>query len=156
MLSRTLTAWKVLVFGVFWSVFSHIWTEYREILHIYPYSVQMRKNTDQTNPNTDTFHAVTFLDFVDISSWHLKWVWLVFFCSVLFCFLHPISFLKVCKLFKSHIVPQIFCAYASCLCLSIVRETLSRNFYIVISSAWGWKKSRWKKVLEKVAHINPF
>ena len=31
----------------FWSVFSYIQTEYGEILSISPYSVQMRKNTDQ-------------------------------------------------------------------------------------------------------------
>ena len=33
----------------FWSVFSAIWTEYQEILPIYPYSVRMRENTDQKN-----------------------------------------------------------------------------------------------------------
>ena len=33
----------------FWSVFSHIWTEYGEILRISPYSVRMRENTDQKN-----------------------------------------------------------------------------------------------------------
>ena len=31
----------------FWSVLSHIQTEYREILHISPYSARMRENTDQ-------------------------------------------------------------------------------------------------------------
>ena len=31
----------------FWSVFSLIRTEYREILRISPYSVRMRENTDQ-------------------------------------------------------------------------------------------------------------
>ena len=33
----------------FWSVFSRIWTEYREIFRISPHSVQMRENTDQKN-----------------------------------------------------------------------------------------------------------
>ena len=51
-------ALKVSVFGVFWSVFSSIWTEYGEIRSISPYSVRMRNNTDQKTPNTDTFHAV--------------------------------------------------------------------------------------------------
>ena len=32
---------------LFWSAFSRIWTEYEEILHISPYSVQMRENADQ-------------------------------------------------------------------------------------------------------------
>ena len=31
----------------FWSVFSHIWTEYAEVRSISPYSVRMRENTDQ-------------------------------------------------------------------------------------------------------------
>ena len=34
---------------LFWSVFSHIWTEYAEILRTSPYSVRMRENTDQNN-----------------------------------------------------------------------------------------------------------
>ena len=51
-------ALKVSVFGVFWSVFSSIWTEYGEIRSISPYSVRMRDNTDQKTPNMDTFHAV--------------------------------------------------------------------------------------------------
>ena len=34
---------------LFWSVFSRIRTEYREILRISPYSVRMRENTDQNN-----------------------------------------------------------------------------------------------------------
>ena len=34
---------------LFWSVFSHIRTEYRKIASITSYSVQMRENTDQKN-----------------------------------------------------------------------------------------------------------
>ena len=34
---------------LFWSVFSHIQTEYGEILRIFPYSVRMRENADQNN-----------------------------------------------------------------------------------------------------------
>ena len=34
---------------IFWSVFSRIRTEYREIPSISPYSVQMWENTDQKN-----------------------------------------------------------------------------------------------------------
>ena len=33
----------------FWSVFSHIRTEYGEIRSISPFSVRMRENTDQKN-----------------------------------------------------------------------------------------------------------
>ena len=44
------TAWKMSKYGVFWSVFSRICTEYGEILRsISPYSVKMRENTDQKN-----------------------------------------------------------------------------------------------------------
>ena len=34
---------------LFWSAFSRIWPEYGKILGISPYSVRMRKNTDQNN-----------------------------------------------------------------------------------------------------------
>ena len=45
---RIITAWKVSKYVVFfWSILSRIRTEYGEILRIFPYSVQMRKNTDQ-------------------------------------------------------------------------------------------------------------
>ena len=44
--------------ALFWSAFSRIWTECGEILHIPLYSVQMRENADQNNPNTDTFYAM--------------------------------------------------------------------------------------------------
>ena len=43
---------------LFWSVFSHIWTEYGEIRPITLYSVGMPKNTDHKTPNTDTFYAI--------------------------------------------------------------------------------------------------
>ena len=41
----------------FWLVFSRIRTEYREIPRISPDLVQIRENTEQKTPNTDTFHA---------------------------------------------------------------------------------------------------
>ena len=34
---------------IFWSVFSHIGTEYKRILHISPYSIRMRENAEQNN-----------------------------------------------------------------------------------------------------------
>ena len=34
---------------LFWSAFSHIRTEFEEILRISPYSVRMRENADQNN-----------------------------------------------------------------------------------------------------------
>ena len=38
-----------------WSVFSRIQTEYREILRIITYSVQMQENTDQKNSEYEPF-----------------------------------------------------------------------------------------------------
>ena len=47
-ISQESTAWKsVQIQSFFWSVFSHIQTEYGEIIRISPYSVRMRENTDQ-------------------------------------------------------------------------------------------------------------
>ena len=43
------TAWKVSVYRFFWSVFSHIRTEYGDICSISPYSVQMRESTEKKN-----------------------------------------------------------------------------------------------------------
>ena len=51
-------AWKVSYSEFFWSVFSHIWTEYEEIRSISPYSVWMREITYQKNPYADTFYVV--------------------------------------------------------------------------------------------------
>ena len=41
--------------GLLWSVFTHIRTEYGEILRISPYLVQMRENADQNNPEYGHF-----------------------------------------------------------------------------------------------------
>ena len=40
---------------LFWSASSRIWTEYREILRISPYSVRMRENVDQNNSKYGQF-----------------------------------------------------------------------------------------------------
>ena len=41
--------------GLFWSAFSRIRTEYGELQIISPYSVQMRENADQNNPEYGHF-----------------------------------------------------------------------------------------------------
>ena len=41
---------RVQILSFFWSVFSRIGTEYEEIWSISPYSIRMRKNTDQKKP----------------------------------------------------------------------------------------------------------
>ena len=40
---------------LFWSAFSQIRTEYGKILRISPYSVRMRENADQINPEYEHF-----------------------------------------------------------------------------------------------------
>ena len=55
------------------SVFSSIWTEYGEVLRIYPYSVRMPENTYQTNSEYGHFsrsfiHKHSFSIFSTISS----------------------------------------------------------------------------------------
>ena len=54
------------IFGVvlvhIFPAFSHIWTQYREILRISPYSVRMQENAgkmrNRITPNIDIFYAV--------------------------------------------------------------------------------------------------
>ena len=46
---------------LFWSVFSHIWTEYGEIHHISPFSVRMRENTNQKNSEYGHFSRIVIL-----------------------------------------------------------------------------------------------
>ena len=48
MLAQTLPE-KCLNKEFFWSAVSHIWTEYKDLLHKSLYSVQMGENTDQKN-----------------------------------------------------------------------------------------------------------
>ena len=45
----------------FWSVFSHIWAKYGEILRIFPYSVQMRENTDQKSSECGHFSRSVYI-----------------------------------------------------------------------------------------------
>ena len=51
---------KCLYSELFWSAFSRIRTEYGEILHIFLYSVQMRKSAEQNNSEYGLFYAVLF------------------------------------------------------------------------------------------------
>ena len=52
---------SVQIRSFFWSVFSHIRTEYGDLLCKSPYSVLMRENTDQKkNPYLDTFYTVKY------------------------------------------------------------------------------------------------
>ena len=47
-----------------WSVFSHIRTEYGEMLRISPYSVRMRENTDQKNLRIWTLFTQWIFQFI--------------------------------------------------------------------------------------------
>ena len=48
---------SVLIQNFFWSVFSYIWTEYRDLLRKSPYLVQKSKDQKKT-PYFDNFHSV--------------------------------------------------------------------------------------------------
>ena len=52
---------KCLYSECFWSVFSRIWTEYREILRISPYSVRMGENMDKKNSEYGHFSRSVFI-----------------------------------------------------------------------------------------------
>ena len=47
--------------GLFWSVFSRIWTEYRKMLRISPYSVRMHENMDQNKSKYGSFLRSVYL-----------------------------------------------------------------------------------------------
>ena len=55
---------KCLYPAFFWFVFSRIRTKYGEIRSICPYSVQMRRNTDQKTPSIGAFQAVLIMSHV--------------------------------------------------------------------------------------------
>ena len=46
---------KCLCSEFFWSLFSGFWIEYGKMLPTYPYSIQMRENTDQKNSDYGHF-----------------------------------------------------------------------------------------------------
>ena len=56
---------KFLYAELFWSVFSRIWTEYEQTLHIASYSFRMRENTDQNN--CEYIHILLLLIHVEIT-----------------------------------------------------------------------------------------
>ena len=62
--------WKVKcaqIRSFFWSVFSRIWTEYREIRSISSYSVRMRENTEQKKLRIWTFFTQWLLQLKSLS-----------------------------------------------------------------------------------------
>ena len=54
---------------LFWSAFSCIRIEYEEIIHISPYSVQMREYADQNNSKYGHFSAVSFGEILRLSKY---------------------------------------------------------------------------------------
>ena len=64
----------------FWSVFSLIRTEYREILRISPYSVRMRENTDQKI----------------LRIWTLFTEWICYICSTQILYIYTIYLIVHC------------------------------------------------------------
>ena len=59
---------------LFWFIFSRIWTEYREIRTISPYSVRMRDNMNQNNYEyghvlrSDCFHWIQFHKAISVAT----------------------------------------------------------------------------------------
>ena len=51
----------------FWSVFSRIWTEYGVLLRNFPYSVQIRENTDQKKLRFGLFFTQRVKDIILLS-----------------------------------------------------------------------------------------
>ena len=75
--------------GFFWSVFSCIWTEYRNLRDKSPYSVRIQENTDQKKFRIwNTFHGV-FLSSNKQSTY--LW-WLMLFLTTFFFFFFPTPF----------------------------------------------------------------
>ena len=65
------TVQKVPKYGFFfWSVFSRIWTEYRDLFCDSPYPVQIRKNKDQKKLSIGTLFTQRFSCFIIF--WCLK------------------------------------------------------------------------------------
>ena len=52
-----------------WSIFSRIWTEYRDFLSKFLYSVQIRENTDQKTLYLGNFYAMTIILVIKCEKW---------------------------------------------------------------------------------------
>ena len=58
---------------LFWSAFSHIWTEYGEILRISRYSVRMRENVDQSNSEYErSLRSDIQRNLMNPEPWHIQ------------------------------------------------------------------------------------
>ena len=84
---KYLNALNVSKFWVFWSVYSRIRTEYRDLLCVYllcksPYSVQIQQNTDQKNSEFADF------SYCDISEQICLWF---FFFFTIHCVVYKTS-----------------------------------------------------------------
>ena len=58
---------KFLCSEFFWSVFSCIWTEYEDLLRIFPYLVRMRENADQKSSKHEYFSRSVCLYVVNVN-----------------------------------------------------------------------------------------
>ena len=74
------------IFGIFLPVFSHIRTEYREILHCLHIQSKCEKIRTRKIPNTDTFHVVIkACYYFNKNKNNVKWLVFLFrfnFCSI--------------------------------------------------------------------------
>ena len=74
---------------LFWSVFSRMRTEYGEIRSIFPHSVRMRENVNQSNYEHGHFHAVFyrtgkkgFFRTFKTGAWNCKINWFYIFIKI--------------------------------------------------------------------------
>ena len=56
---------SVQIQSFFWSLFSCIWTEYRDLRSISPYSIRMQENADRKRLYLDTFPVVKLSPYCD-------------------------------------------------------------------------------------------
>ena len=133
-----MSVFGVILVGIF-PAFSHIRTEYRQILRISPYSVRMPENAgkmlNRIAPNTDTFSAVEFINIVCIFILRLYWIryFLIYFFRNFFCLIQcMVCLISLSK--SSDVVPAFTCAIVIGNILNIwsVVNILSLSPYFVL------------------------
>ena len=103
---------------LFWFIFSRIWTEYGEMLRIFPYSVRMRENTDQKGSEYGHFsRSVSLFNVFQLS---VQWCFFSYF-SVFVSLTRRLRFTSL-----DHIVFLIWlrlyhvCVLSLCECVQLI------------------------------------
>ena len=102
---------------LFWSTFSHIRTEYGEVLRIPQYSVRMQKNADQNKPEYGDFlHSELLSESRDFGNyiywyWFQKLIWFILKVrKTIFCYFAPLFFIKNIQSYQES-KNVIFCSF---------------------------------------------